>query len=184
MKKRLFIIHGYRDKPDHGWMKWLKTEAEKLGYEVIAPQMPIGKIPNLKNWVKTAAKAIGRLDSSTVLIGHSLGTYTLLKYLAVYKGGPSEEAKALILVAGFIAPGRGSADIFFKPAPNISKVKNRIKNVYHIISNDDTSVLPAKSLELAEQLGGEKFVFNDYGHFLNKNTPKIPILLKILKSLD
>ncbi len=186
MRKRLIIIHGYRDRPDHGWMLWLKEQANKLGYDVVAPQMPVGKIPNLSKWVGVASRSINHIDKQTILLGHSLGTYTLLRYLSKYRDTAphKEKAKALILVSGFVTPGRGSADLFFKPQPNIDKVKSRVEKVYSIISDDDKSVLPEKSLELSRSLGGQEIILHKKGHFLNKNTPTIPELIKIIKSID
>ncbi len=69
--KRATIIHGSNGSPKGNWLGWL---AEKLeGYEIIAPQFPIGKEHQfLKNWLATLEPFKEKLNGS-IIIGHSLG---------------------------------------------------------------------------------------------------------------
>ncbi len=155
-----------------------------MGYCFIAPQMPAPTIPDIESWVETATEAIGTLGDNPILIGHSLGTNILLRYLAKYKGPEPEQAKALILVSGFLQPGRRDAEKFFPPILNIEKVAMRAQKIFNIYSDDDKLVKPIKSIELADQIGGEKIRLSGYGHFLNKQTPQLPELLSIIKRLN
>lgn len=181
---RIVLIHGWSDHPDYGWMGWLSRQAEDMGFCFIAPQMPAPTVPNIESWLATAIKAIGTLEDNPILIGHSLGTNILIRYLAKYRGAESEQAKALILVSGFLEPGRKDAEKFFPPILNIEKVAMRAQKIFNIYSVDDKLVKPIKSIELAEQIGGEKIRLSGYGHFLNKQTPQIPELLLIIKQLN
>lgn len=184
MNKRVVLIHGWQDQPNRGWMAWLGEECVDLGYEFVAPLMPTPKIPVIADWVRVANAAIKTLDDSTILIGHSLGTNILLRYLAEYRGKPEDKAKALILVSGFLQPGRKEAEALFNPLPNVEQAKQRVESVYSIYSDNDKTVLPSKSIELANLLGGSQLCLPGYGHFLTKYTQQIPELVQIINNLD
>lgn len=183
MNKRIVLIHGWNDQPNQGWMAWLHNQAQTLGYEFTAPQMPVQKLPVISKWVGAAQEAIGSLKDNPILIGHSLGTYVLLNYLANYTGPVDESAQALILVAGFLKPGSKRADHFFGPIKNIANVRERAEHIYNIYSDNDKLVLPSRSKQLANTIGGDKLCLPGYGHFLNKNTNEIPELLNIIQNL-
>lgn len=176
--QRVIIIHGWADKPNQGWMGWLAKELTASGVEVISPAMPNPKVPNLKTWEETAANAIGVLDERTALVGHSLGTFTLLRVLEHYKG--TEKAAKLILVAGFLTNGGRSLKTYFSPKPDLALVKAHVDNVYHIYSDNDLMVKPYRSQELAHQLGGETFEIQGQGHFLAQKNPDLPLVLDII----
>ncbi|MFO0862986.1 MAG: alpha/beta hydrolase [Candidatus Saccharibacteria bacterium] len=178
--KRVIIIHGWADKPHHGWLGWLDKELSKIGVEVIAPAMPNPKLPNLKTWEATAAKAVGKLDQHTALVGHSLGTFTLLRVLEHYNG--SEQAAKLILVAGFLTNGGRSLSRYFSPEPNTDQVKTHVKQVYHIFSDNDVMVKPARSKKLAKQLGGQTFEIKNQGHFITHKGTDFPLILDIIQN--
>ena len=48
---RVFIIHGWGDKPGDHWMPWLKDQLELNGFSVAAPQMPNTEAPVIGEWV-------------------------------------------------------------------------------------------------------------------------------------
>ncbi len=177
---RVIIIHGWADKPHHGWLGWLGKELSKSGVEVVAPVMPNPKLPNLKDWEQTAAQAVGKLDAHTALVGHSLGTFTLLRVLEHYNG--PEQAAKLILVAGFLTNGGRSLSKYFAPKPDITRVKNHVHSVYHIFSDNDLMVRPVRSKELAKQLGGEVFEIKDQGHFITRKGTDFPLILDIIQN--
>lgn len=182
MRKRLIIIHGYKDNPTFGWMSWLNTEATKLGYKVLAPQMPTAKIPDIQEWVTKVATTIQYLDDQTVLLAHSLGTFIILRYLSEYNGPDTEKAGKLILVSGFLKPSRAGADKFFKPKPDLANVRKRVETIVSIYSDNDKLVSPVESIELAKKLKSQKICLKGQGHFLNKNTSEIPELINLLTS--
>ncbi len=177
---RVIIIHGWADKPNHGWLGWVGQELKKSGVEVIAPAMPNPKVPNLKVWEETASQAIGKLDEHTALLGHSLGTFTLLRVLEHYPA--KERVGKLVLVAGFVTNGGKSLQSYFSPEPDLRKVKEHVRDIYHIFSDNDLMVKPKKSQELAKQLGGEVFEEKGKGHFLNQKNPDFPLVLDIIQN--
>lgn len=85
--KRVFIIHGWGGYPDEGSFPWLKKELEARGFLVQNPAMPDPLEPKLGVWVLYLAQLIGEPDENTILFGHSIGTQTILRYLAELPGG-------------------------------------------------------------------------------------------------
>ena len=92
-----FIIHGVYGKPDENWFPWLKKQLEAKGYEVIAPKFPTPIGQSLESWMKVLKKHEDRINSGTVMIGHSLGAAFILNYLEQ----ASKEIRAAFLVAGY-----------------------------------------------------------------------------------
>src|SRR3972149_11827600 len=79
--KRAIIVHGWDFNPDMNWYPWLKKELEKRDYSVIVPSMPETSEPKINDWVSYLEKIIGKLDENTLLIGHSIGCQTIMRYL-------------------------------------------------------------------------------------------------------
>lgn len=80
-EKRAFIIHGWQGYPEEGWFPWLKKELEQRGWEVIVPAMPRPESPDIHAWVETLAQLVETPDTNTILIGHSIGCQTIMRYL-------------------------------------------------------------------------------------------------------
>jgi len=176
--KRVIIIHGWADVPNRGWQGWLGRELSKQGVEVIAPAMPRPKLPVLADWHATIADVVGELDEETVLIGHSLGTFSLLRFLENYQG--KGKAGQLILVAGFLENGGRSLKPYFAPVPDLTRVSERVENIYHIFSDKDHLVTPDKSQKLAHLLKGKTYQLPGYGHFMTNKIVEFPLVLDII----
>ena len=81
MKKRVIIVHGWDGHPQEAWFPWLESELEKRGFEVQIPSMPNPPKPKIDDWVKHLSKSAKSIDKDTVLVGHSIGCQTILRYL-------------------------------------------------------------------------------------------------------
>ena len=79
--KRAIIVHGWDGFPEEAWFPWLKRELEARGFTVDVPQMPEAATPKIDLWVPALAQAVGAPDVELVLIGHSIGVQTILRYL-------------------------------------------------------------------------------------------------------
>jgi predicted alpha/beta hydrolase family esterase len=176
--RRVIIVHGWADRPGKGWQAWLARELTKQGAEVVAPAMPNPKLPKLADWQDTLTSSIGKIDANTILVGHSLGTFALLRFLEQYSG--PEKAGQLILVAGFLTNGGKSLKPYFSPAPDVDKIHSHVKEVHHVFSTNDKMVAPKRSKELAELLGGKTYQMNDYGHFMTGKLLEFPLVLEII----
>ena len=63
--KRVFIIHGWEGRPEHGWCLWLKKELEKKGFEAYVLAMPNPDAPEVKSWLNALKNLIGKPDENT-----------------------------------------------------------------------------------------------------------------------
>src|SRR3954467_1405206 len=101
MAERAFIIHGYLSYPEEAWLPWFKTELEKKGCAVALPAMPQPNHPIIEDWVRFIAALVGRPDTATILIGHSLGCQAVLRYLETVGAANRAIGKTLLVAGSF-----------------------------------------------------------------------------------
>lgn len=180
--KRVFIIHGYGADPGCNWFPWLKDELNKRGISAQAPDMPNANAPQCQEWVSLLKELIGQPDQNTILVGHSLGTAAILRYLETFKEG--EVVGDVFLVAGADAnPGFPELDSFVAVPPDYKKIKKGAKS-FTVIHSDDDPVVPFKmGQRLAKGLDAEFIQLSGLGHLNAGNGLfQMPIILeKILK---
>lgn len=95
---RAFIIHGWDGQPEEGWFPWAKEQLEKRGYTVTVPHMPHPGQPAINDWVSYLQSLLPDPDEQTILIGHSIGCQTIMRYLE--KLPNNFKVKQVIFVAG------------------------------------------------------------------------------------
>lgn len=79
--KKIIIVHGWDGGSDRDWMPWTTVEFQKLGYEVICPDLPHTENPTIEDWVPFLSEAVGTPDENTYFIGHSIGCQTIMRYM-------------------------------------------------------------------------------------------------------
>ncbi len=195
MKKRVFIIHGWTASPRGNWFPWTKNELKKLGFEVEIPRMPNTHFPKLDKWLNKISEVVNVVDGKTFFIGHSLGTFAILKYLESLD--ENQKIGGVILVSGF-----SDVDFLKNNVPSkilqqvlnnstlkeidLEKVKKICNKVILFHSDNDTMVPIAQGKILHEQLGGEFKIISN-GQHLNEGTGNnefpelVEELLKIAK---
>ncbi len=161
--KRVFIIHGYDATPDDNWFPWLKKELETKGFDVAVPQMPDTANPTLSKWLPHLQQTVGECDEGTFLVGHSLGTITILRFLEALP--EDQRAGGIVLVGGF------SESLGFKPLSTFTekpldyeKVKRSAGQVVAIHSTDDESVPYRFGEIIRDKLGAELITLHGLGH--------------------
>lgn len=105
-KPNFVILHGFTGRNDKNFIPWLKTELEKAGYKVQAPQLPNTDNPTEEEQVNFVVKNV-TLDQNSIIIGHSLGAEVAMK--ALIKHG--QKINRLVLVAPVLPPKYSSRDI-------------------------------------------------------------------------
>ena len=176
----VILVHGWMSRPQMHFFPWLKKELEARGFEVAAPQMPNPALPKRDEWLATLDQAVSEIDdpSQTILLGHSLGTLTILHYLNTFEKGPA--FPHIILTAGFgrqfslpqpidipqiedypklIALREKILNLpetvlhdWFSPAIDFAKVKPKARRWTCIHSTDDAIVPYAEGVWLAKKL--------------------------------
>lgn len=183
---RVFIIHGWGGKPEHGWYTWAKVKCKESGYESNLPEMPDTDNPKIETWVPFLANLVGVPQETDVLIGHSIGCQTILRYLENL--GEEQKVDKVILVAPWGAGLSNLADNeeesiarpWLETPINWEKVKLKANSFVSIFSDDDPYVPLEKNKKiLEEKLGGEIIVEHNKGHFTEDDGIKeLPELLK------
>ncbi len=174
MTTTVIIVHGWEGKPDSNWFVWLKEKLEEKGVRVFTPQFPPDKEPLEHDWTDVLdANAHGWKE--VVLVGHSLGVITILRYLQAKR----THVRAAILVAGFARPiNIPELQDFFKTPLDFDAIKNSCSHFRVISSDDDPSVPQAEGEYLAHMLNVPLSVEKGKKHFNDEaNIKELPIVL-------
>jgi hypothetical protein len=180
MVKKVIIVHGWDGNPVDSWKTWLKKELESKGFEVIAPQMPGGKYPKLIEWINVFSEVVNKPDEDTYFVGHSLGCVAILKYIEQLK--INSKIGGVILVSGFISSlGISEIENFVDVPLNPVRVKDKLKKIVAIHSDNDSSVPLKFAEELRNKLGVKLILEHNKGHISESDKVKeLPSLLNLI----
>ncbi len=176
-KKRVFVIHGWDGVPNDSWKPWLKEELEKRGFEVIAPQMPGGNNPKVKEWLSTLNKIVTQPNKNDYFVGHSLGCISICRYLETIP--VKTKVGGCVFVSGF-SGNLGIPEIseFYSLPIDFTKVKKHTSNFVMIHSEDDRDVPLAKAKEMQKQVNAKFILEKGMGHISESDGVKeLPSLL-------
>src|SRR5688572_8359276 len=150
--KRAIIVHCWGGNSNYAWYPWAKSELEKRGYQVTVPNMPDPDPPKLASWLPHLREVVGEPDDELVLIGHSIGTVTIMRYLESLPEG--KQIDKAILVAGFTDQlGFSELENFFETRLDFAKIKSKSKNGFVAIQSDnDPFVSEQYGTRLKEEL--------------------------------
>ncbi len=120
---------------------------QQLGpdHEVIFPRMPDEADPDVERWKQTIASELARMTGNVLLVGHSAGRSTLLKFLA--EEGIEKPIGGLFLLA---APSWDEHDWNFdvlKLPPDMAAKLSGIPSLFLYHCRDD-SIVPFEHLAL------------------------------------
>ncbi len=161
--KRAVIIHCWGGNSNYAWYPWLKKELGSRGYQVTVPDMPNNDEPQLSEWLPTLQNVIGNPDIELLLVGHSLGTVTIMRYLESLEHG---HVGKVILVAGFTDQlGFKELENFFGTNLDFEKIKPKSNDGFVVIQSDDDPFVSAQYGErLKEELGAKLVVKHGAKH--------------------
>lgn len=203
MKQQILVIHGgnvhksYEDyleflrtrkfeKEDLiGRKKWVNNLQKDLGnnFEVLLPRMPCSCNAKYINWKIWLERFFPFLKDGIILIGNSLGSTFLSKYLS--ENDFPLKIKAVFLLAGpFDEKDRdvGYTLEDFILSESLEKFEQQAGKIFLYHSKDDP-VVPFADQEkyVAKLPGAEKVIFEDKGHFNLKEFPEIVEKIKSIK---
>ncbi len=197
--KRVFIIHRWDGGPDDDWRPWLKKELQKLGYEVFVPAMPDTDVPVIGKWVSYLTEIVGKPDSDTYFIGHSIGCQTILRYLETVSesvGPPparagGAQAGGAIFIAGWFnmknledEEVKEIAQPWIERPIDLKKVKKVLPKSTLIISDNDPYDAFEENKNKFTELGSKIVVVHNAGHFTESDGyTELPEILKEFKKL-
>lgn len=141
--KRVVIVHCWGGIPNYAWYPWVKSELEAKGYQVIVPAMPDTDEPQLSKWLPYLQAIIGEPDDDLVLVGHSIGTVTIMRYLESL--GSNKQVGKVIMVAGFTDTlGFKELENFFESPLDFQKIKAGSQRGIVVIQSDNDPFVSAQ----------------------------------------
>jgi len=187
MAKRVFLIHGWGGSPKSEWFPWAKRELEKRGFAVRAPEMPDPGHPKIGPWVEHLKEEVGKPDEETVLIGHSIGCQTILRYLEALPEG--QKAGKVIFIAGWEYlnlddPAEAPVATPWLNSPiDHEAARSRADSFTAVFSDNDPYVpFEENAAVFQEKLGAQIFLEKGMGHFNEESgIRELPILLKLIE---
>lgn len=196
MPQQIFIVHGgeaHKTYEDYlNFLKNYKVNLEKvkfggwkdhlqevLGneYEVIFPQMENYHNAKYAEWKIYFERFLPFLKDGIILIGNSLGSTFLAKYL-------SENDFPIKIKSVFLLAGPYDSEYLgdFTLPKSLEKLEKQAGKIFLYHSEDDPVVPFATLEEYANKLpSAEKIIFKDKGHFALKEFPEFVEKLKSIK---
>lgn len=165
MKKRVLIIHGWESNSREHWFLEEKERLEKLGHEVIIPNMPNTFHPKEGEWVKVIEDF--NPDENSILIGHSLGGIAVLRYLEKIDKSVPKCIFIATPIRMLIREGCdfGPVENFLDEEFNWEKIKQNCKEIIVINQTEDEWVPLQHGKDLASYVDGKLEIVDGTNHF-------------------
>ncbi len=188
--KRVFIIHGWAGWPEEAWFPWLKVELENKGFVVSVPAMPDAAAPKMESWIPFLAQLVGKADSQTFFVGHSIGCQTIIRYLETLPA--NIKIGGCVFVAGWYdlrnldtEEEKRIAGPWVKTPRNDAKIKNILSDkAIAIFSDDDPWVDSKNIIDWQVKAGAQTLLLRGQGHFNEESGIKeLPEALKAVLEL-
>ena len=186
MSARVIISHGTKGSPKGNWFPWLRNELRSRGVNALAPAYPTPEGQSLSNWLDTFANTAGAVESSDILVGHSIGAAFSLRVVERAKG----PVGGLVLAAGFAALKLGLPEYdalnrsFLEEPFDWASIRAKASDIRIYHGDDDPYVPVQLSRELAKALEVEPVIISG-GKHLNAESGwlQFPPLLKDVLAL-
>lgn len=162
--KRVVIVHCWDGTPDYCWYPWLKQELTPRRVHVFVPAMPETQMPKQVTWVAKLQEVIGEPDEELILVGHSVGCITIMRYLETLV--PGQCVGGVVFVAGFTDDlGFNELENYFETPIDWAKIKLSADRFVSIYSDNDPFVPVFHAEVFREQLGATVVAKHAMGHF-------------------
>lgn len=167
--KQIYLIHGWDGTPDSDWFPWVKQQLSAQGYYVNTPEMPETAAPTIEKWVGKLEEIVIDLNDEMILIGHSIGCQTILRFLE--KQPESVKVGPIIFVApwftlqGLDTKEEEIAKPWIETPIDFAKVLRHTNSITTIFSLDDP-VVPTENIKMFEEkLDAQTLIFENKRHF-------------------
>ncbi|MCK9438481.1 alpha/beta fold hydrolase [Patescibacteria group bacterium] len=183
--KKVYIIHSWGADSKSDWIPWLKKELENKDFEIHTPDMPETDEPIIEKWVGKLEELLPNPDENCILIGHSIGCQTIMRYL---QNLDNKKIDKIVLVAPwFNLKGLENEELpiakpWLETLIDFDKVKEATKDIVCLFSDNDP-VVPVEDEKLfKEKLGAKTIIFSNKGHFKSEDgIIEIPEILEFIK---
>ena len=180
--KRIILVHQWMAGAQGDWRPWLKAELEKLGYEVLLPDMPNIDTPIIEEWVGHLLRIVGTSDKNTYFVGHSIGCQTIIRYLETVE----RAVGGALFVAGWFnldnledEETERIAKPWIETLIDTEKVKKVLPKSTLVISDNDPYGAFEENKRKFVELGSKIVVLHNAGHITQEDGFKeAPILIE------
>lgn len=182
-QQRASIIHGYYASPEDHWFGWLADQLEAAGIATTIPALPNPQDPDPAQWIATVRDDLGTVEENSIVIAHSLGCLTVLRYLGSLPG--PWHLGTLVLVSGFVdqLPALPDLDSYIGDGCDVEGLSHHIDRLTVIRSDADPFVPHGHTDRLADLLGIAAMVVPGAGHFLTSDgVTSLPEVLEAIAS--
>ncbi|MCC2630506.1 MAG: leucine--tRNA ligase [Candidatus Paceibacter sp.] len=193
-KPKVLILHGLTATPTVNWYQDAQERLNKLGYEVIIPDLPKSeKVLTPKDWLTALNKIKFKREDELFIVGHSLGGATAAQYILKN----NLKVKKLILVApvGKRKDWKHLKDLFtanqIKTIENFADAKidfkklNKLVSSTSIFASQDDPIIPIGTEKTYAELNPTTRIFADKKHFSSRhNINTLSELAEEFPSLD
>ena len=176
-KSKVLFLQSWYSKVTDNWYPWLKKELEKKGYTTYFPDIPEMRkdVPDMSKILKYL-ESLNLIDKDTIIIGHSLGNLLAMRLAEKF------QYKQIILVSAWdyddLCDGH---KLFWKTRINHQKIKEHVKNITVIHSDNDPYYTAIAAEDTSKRLNAKYILIKGGGHFGSKEgTKKMPEILELL----
>lgn len=183
--KNALILHGTYGTPNKNWFQWLKKELEKLGYEVLIPQLPKSDKPNIKRYNKFLLSKDFDFNNDTIIIGHSSGAVAILGLLEALP--KNVKVNSVYLVGSFKdSLGNKNFEGLFTNPFDFKLIKTKSRKFIYFHSDNDPYCPLSHAKYLQKHTAGELVLIPGQKHFSTNEGglkyKKFPELLAKIKN--
>lgn len=180
--KRAVLIHAWDESPQSCWYQWLKGELENRGYDVTVPSMPDPSAPKVEPWVATLKQLLPNPDADTLLIGHSVGCQTILRYLAELPEGRNIGQAIFIApwthLVGLDEESQQVAKPWRETTLDWNAARAHCPKFTAFFSDDDQWVPASEEQVFRDSLHADARMFHRMGHF--DSVDRLPEILEVV----
>lgn len=184
--KRAYVVHGWGGNSKEGWFPWLKKELESQGIETTVFDMPDTENPTIETWVKYLEDNIQNPDAETILIGHSIGCQTILRYLEKLLEN-MKIGKAILVAPWYLLSNLEVEELpiakpWLETPIDEKKVLEHVGKIVTIFSDNDFYDCVEENKKIfSEKYNAEIIIEHAKGHFSGDDgTTELPVILKLI----
>lgn len=175
---RIILIHGYKSSPQMNFFPWLTNELREKGFDVVVPELPNPAEPDRDAWTKALIEACGTLTANDVIVGHSIGGATALRFLEGAEAKTTPHACILISTPWMVKDDRFRG--FFLTELDYDVLMWRASKFAIIHAKDDAIIPVDHAHKYADVFHAKLVTPEEGGHFQGE---KYPVILDTILEL-
>jgi predicted alpha/beta hydrolase family esterase len=175
----VILLHGYKSGPGMHFFPWLADALKAQGFEVVVPELPNAEEPDRDLWTKAAVDSVNVLTDKDIVVGHSLGGATALRFLEAAEARTTPHACVLISTPWMIKDDKFRS--FFLTELDYEVLMWRASK-FAIIHAKDDPVIPLDHAERYAEVFHARLITPETGGHFQKEA-EYPVILETILEL-